>query len=315
VFQRYASGRYTLSDLRDYISKATDTTNRPQTRAGIHNLLKNPTYTGINRHGYYSRSKIQVKSQDEKLADVVEVEDCHAALIDKATFQNVQERLESNRPDKSGRAHPAFLFTGLLWCACGARYSAYRHSGGGKAVYYCTRRNNAGSCDSRSVYEPRIRESVLGPIEHLLSQLNQQDVRAAVRANLLETDRQERAKAQAGKHGLGDKLARLEKRLTTWLEMVGDGELPRSEYAKLRAEVEPQIAELQSQLAAQPHLALPDMEQFFALADALAGEPPDDTEWRGLVEGMVDRITISGHDINVVWKPEFQSLVEGVAEA
>jgi hypothetical protein len=181
-------------------------------------------------------------------------------------------------------------------------------------MYYCCRRNNAGDCDSRSVSERRIREKVLRPLELLLAQLNQQDVRAAVRAKLEESEQQERAKSQAVKQGLGDKLARLEKRLTTWLEMVGDGEMSREQYAKLRAEYEPQIEELQAQLAALSHLALPATEAIFSLAASYTPETLNDTGWRVLVEEFVARITIEGHDIRVEWQEWFKLLLEAVNE-
>jgi site-specific DNA recombinase len=319
-FKLYASGRYSLSDIRRYISEASDTEGRPQTRAGVHLMLKNRVYIGVNRHGFFAQSKIQIKTPAERLADVVVVEECHPSLIDKETFEKVQHRLESNRPQGSGRPRPVFLFTGLLWCACGSRYSGKRTGAGRQRItYYCQRRDNAGNCGNSSVGEARIREQVIGPIEKLLRQLNQEEVRAAVRSELMEIEKQEKAKSHAGKQGLGDELSRLEKRLTTWLEMVGDGEITREEYAKARAEVEPRIKELQAQLAARPHLALPDVEQFLALADALdivdgavtiAGEAVSDQWWRDVVEGSVAGIVVDGREIQVEWKPSFKGLLE-----
>jgi hypothetical protein len=56
------------------------------------------------------------------------------------------------------------------------------------------------------------------------------------------------------------------------------------------------------------------VQQLFELADALAGEPPDDQEWREIFEGVVDRIVIDGHDIKVIWKPDFAPLLAMVTE-
>jgi hypothetical protein len=68
---------------------------------------------------------------------------------------------------------------------------------------------------------------------------------------------------------------------------------------------------------------LPDMEQFFALADALEGDPPDDQEWREIIEGLVDKVVIEGSGdgrksqatIKVIWKPEFKSLLETTSQS
>jgi site-specific DNA recombinase len=314
LFEMYATGRQTLADLRDHIEHQSTTPMRPRTRAGVRRILVNPIYAGFISYGIRSRSGIVIKTKQQIKADAFEVKGQHPAIVDEVTFRKVQAMLQNNQPKGKGRPHSTFLFSGMIWCGCGYRLTA-KHTKPGTIMYYCCRRANAGDCDSRSVSERRIREKVLGPIEHLLSQLNQQDVRAAVRANLMENDQRERAKSHAVKQGLGDKLARLEKRLTTWLEMVGDGDMTREQYAKLRAEYEPQIEDLQAQLAARPHLVVPDMEAFFAIADALEGEPPDDQEWRDIIEGMVEKVIIEGHDIRVVWKDAFQPLMQAVSES
>jgi hypothetical protein len=166
-----------------------------------------------------------------------------------------------------------------------------------------------GDCQSHSVREGRIRAEVIPPIEALLGKFSQEDVRAAVRAELVRQQEDTKAIDQVTKMGAVETLERMEKRMQTWLEMVGDGEMSREQYAKLRAEYEPQIKELQAQLAARPHLALPDMEQFFAIADALEGVPPDDGEWREIIEGVLDRVVIEGHAIRVVWQEWFKPLL------
>ena len=313
LFEMYASGRHTLSDLRDHIDRRSATPQRPRTRAGIRRILMNPVYKGWISYGFRRRSGIVIKTKQQLMADAFEIKGQHPAIVSEEIFQKVQSMLRNNQPKGKGRPHSTFLFAGMTWCSCGYRATA-KTTGPGKVMYYCCRRNNAGDCDSRSVSERRIREKVLRPLELLLAQLNQQDVRAAVRAKLEESEQQERAKSQAVKQGLGYKLAWLEKRLTTWLEMVGDGEMSREQYAKLRAEYEPQIEELQAQLAALPHLALPATEAIFILAASYTPETLNDTGWRVLVEEFVARITIEGHDIRVEWQEWFKLLLEAVNE-
>jgi hypothetical protein len=46
----------------------------------------------------------------------------------------------------------------------------------------------------------------------------------------------------------------------------------------------------------------------------IEGEPLSVQTWREFIEGMVDRIIIEGHDINVIWKPEYAPLLKLVAE-
>jgi hypothetical protein len=153
---------------------------------------------------------------------------------------------------------------------------------------------------------------VLPPIEKLLAQLSREELRAEVRANLVAMQKAEQAASQEASQGLSARLARLERRLQGFTEMRADYELSREEYAKLRAEYEPQINELKAQLAARPHLALPDVEQLFAIADAIASDVVtnwDQQSWREMLEAVVERVIIEGHDIRVEWKPEFASLL------
>jgi site-specific DNA recombinase len=305
-FKMYAGGRYTLADLRDYINEASTSPNRPRTRAGVHNLLKNPTYAGINRHGYYSRSKIQVKSQDEKLAEIFEVEGCHQALTDKDTFQKVQVRMESNHPKASGRPHPTFLFTGLTWCGCGYRYSAKSTGGGKKINYYCVRRNDAGDCSNASISEPRIREAVLTPIMALMEQLSKEDVRKAVRAQLAS---QEHIRANGGQGDALKRQEKLESRLSNLEDDYLDRTISKERYLVKRDEI---LAELASLKPERPQAPAPDLDSLFALADALEGEPPDDQEWREIVEALIEKIVIEGKpaEVEVVWRDTFKPLFE-----
>jgi site-specific DNA recombinase len=303
--------------MRSYISQVSSSKDRPQTRAGVQLLLKNPAYAGINRHGYYARSKIQVKSRDERLAEVVEVDGCHEPLVDRDTFEKVQLRLESNRPQKSGRPHAAFLFTGVIWCACGSRYSGKRSGGGKRVTYYCGRRNNAGDCDSRSVSESRIREVVLTPIKHLLAQLKQKDLRKAVRAELVNEMEASRRSVHEVNEVLSDKLKRLESRLSRLEDGYFDEVISRDRYLTRRDEILVQIADINSSLGARARPVSVDFDQLYALAESITIETLDDQSWRALVESMVERIVIEDTGdgrkdppkINVHWKPEYVPII------
>lgn len=309
VFEMYASGKHTLADLRDYIKTASSSPKQPGTRAGVHHLLKNPVYAGTVRYGYWAKSRIQLKSKSERQEGVFEVSGHHPPLVDSDTFHKVQLRLQSNRPQGQGRPHAKFLFGGLVRCACGYRFSAKTARGGTQVNYYCVRKNDAGDCDSHSINENRIRAAVLRPIENVMAKLARESVRARVMDQLGQRQEEEQAKAQGELQGVADRLHRLGNRMQTWLEMVGDGEMDRAQYAQLRAEYGPQIVALKAKLSEQPQAEPPDTTRLSALADALAGEPPDDEEWREVVGAVLDSIVIKGRDIEVTWQEWFKPLL------
>jgi site-specific DNA recombinase len=309
MFTRYASGKCSLMDLRDFLNEA----GIKKSRYSIWYIIKNPVYLGLLPHGLNDRSPFKPK------AELHWTEGKHQPLTDQDTFGRVQTRLTDNKSRQKGEPAAKYLFSGLVYCGnCGAKYQARTFKRRGSKVYVdyrCNRKHGFGDCQASSVLESHIRDAVVPPIEKLISKLSQDDVRAAVRAELVRQQEDTMAADQVTKMGAADTLERLEARLSSLEDAFLDGDIAKDRYRARRDELAGQIKELQAQLATRPHMALPDVDQLFALADALEGEPPDDQEWREIIEGMVDRIIIEGRNIRVVWKDAFQPLMEAVSES
>ena len=309
IFRMYASGRHSLADLRDYIGRASTSSKKPQTRSGVHLLLRNPAYVGVVRHAVWADSEIQVKSKAERLAEVFEVQSDYEPLIDRETFDKVQQRMQNNQHRRRGGPHSPFLFAGMIRCACGHRYTG--HQIRGKITYYCGRKNDAGDCDGRSVNESRIRDAVISPMQGLMATLNQEDVRAAVRAEVQQQVDAASAAAQQGQDSLRETVQRLESRLSALEDAFLDGDITRDRYTFRRDEITAHIKESREQSTEHPHVDAPDIEYLLARADAIKVEDWDDSTWREIIEGMVEGIVIHGHAIEVCWKPEYAGLVDG----
>ena len=169
--------------------------------------------------------------------------------------------------------------------------------------------------------ESRIRQAVIPPIERLLGQLSQADLRVAVRAELGRQQEDSAAADQVARAGLVDRLRKLEARLTQWEDLYGDGEMPRERFIQRRDEVFPQIEELRAQLAAQPQVVMPNLDQLFAFAENLTVADLDNEAWRQIIQGLVYRVVIEGAEddgrkapaeIRAEWKPQFRPLLERV---
>jgi site-specific DNA recombinase len=310
AFRMYASGRRSLLNVRDYVNQNSSSPKRPKTRPGIHHMLRNPVYVGQVRHGFLAKSQIQLKSKAERLAEVFTTEGLHQPLVDLDTFERVQARLKANQPKASGRPRAKFLFSGLIWCACGYRASPHP-SGKGKILYYCVRANSAGDCDARSIGETRIIAVVLPPIQALIKSLNQDDLRAQVRANLVEMHQAEQEVVRKATQALSDRLNRLENRLSQWEDMVADGEMTRERFVQRRDEILPQIKELQAQLAEQPQVYTPNLDHLFDMVDTISVDDLDSLAWREIIEAVVEKIIINGRDIEVIWKAQYAPLFSG----
>jgi site-specific DNA recombinase len=167
MFKRYVTGKHSLRDLRDFMNE----NGHIITKQSLLNILKNPTYTGVVRQGYFSRSTLMAGPKE-----VREVKGLHQALVDEATFEKVQAKRKANRSRANGGTAPKYLFSGLTFCGgCGGRYTASwtgRDRSKQHIYYFCNRSRDAGDCKAHSIKESLIRDAVLPPLQALLERLD-----------------------------------------------------------------------------------------------------------------------------------------------
>ena len=318
MFERYASGKHSLSDLLHYLNE----NDYLKSRGAVSYMLKNPVYLGVVQHGRFARSQFMPKPE------VTESQGKHRPLVDRETFDKVQERLATNKNRARGGVRPKYMFSGLIHCAgCGHKYvgrTSAGHGGRHWIQYRCNRRQSFGDCNSHSVFETRVREVVMPPIETLLSRLSEQDVWAAVREEFAQQEESTRASTQQTREGLAETQRRLEVRLSRLEDQYLDADLSRDRYLIRRDEITAELREIQGQLAEQPKIVVPDIEPVLAIAESITLGTLDDQAWRQIIEAMVDRIVIEGPSteadgrrspaaIRVVWKPEYELLLALVA--
>ncbi|MBU2702122.1 site-specific DNA recombinase [Sporomusaceae bacterium BoRhaA] len=130
--------------------------------SSIHNLLTNMTYTGtfISMKKRYKKVGIKTKIKMERPKDEW-ISIPVPPIIDKITFERVQQHLKANKATpRKPLAYP-FLLSGILFCGvCGCRMLTHHclfRNGTYKAYYQCAtqryaNRRNAGiTCESRTL--------------------------------------------------------------------------------------------------------------------------------------------------------------------
>jgi site-specific DNA recombinase len=303
LFALYAAGNVSLYGLTDFLNNKR---HRVLTRAAVWNLLKNPAYIGMVRHGKWSHSKFTPKPE------VTLTKGLHPVIVDAATFEKVQARLKSNSRIR-GKAglKPSFLFAGLVYCGnCGRRYTGHRNPRE-RIYYYCNRKVMAGDCTAGGIDERRIREVVLGPLDVLFGKLQKDKLRKLVRDELRLQEAAIEATEQVTRAELEAAHARLNMKLTRIEDLYLDGTLSKDRYLERREGTQTELEAIKAQLAARPKALRPDTDQLFAIADALNETPPDDQEWREIVAEMVERVVI-GKTVEVHWKPLWQPVIATV---
>jgi len=136
-------------------------------RTTVYKVLTNEAYTGTlvwaGRQGYAA-----ARSGEPP----VRVENAWPAIIDRETFQTVQQKMASKRPEIS---HPrtvpsVYLLSGMLFCSCGRAMMGHSSKSGRYHYYLCSRNHKQGNeaCDARKLPREKLEKVV---VEHIRSDI------------------------------------------------------------------------------------------------------------------------------------------------
>jgi site-specific DNA recombinase len=176
AFDLGATGEHTITTITDVLedaglrSRATRTRpSKPLSRSTVHRILRDDYYLGIvTRKG--------VKRQGR-----------HPALIDQATFEQVQKVLDGHRAsgDRSHKHH--HYLKGSLFCVCGKRLGYGRHRGkcGGVYDYFSclSRVQRGGRCGAPYFPVERTEKAI---VRRYKRETLKPDVQAIVRQSVRE---------------------------------------------------------------------------------------------------------------------------------
>lgn len=228
LFTRYAEGTISIRNLRDEASARGLTTRKGRKVQGnaIHKMLQHKAYIGVVEWG-----------------DIV-VPGIHEPLIDKTTFQRVQDIMNGRHATKAKPATELdFLYKGLFTCGrCGCQISVQRTKG--HAYYACS---GARGCPRPTIREELITEAIA---ERLSRMSIRPDVLKMLRQALLESNlelsdfrKSELSKLKARQDDLERKLQRLyEDHLQ---DVIG-----KNTYSSLRGQWELELAQVESLIQA-----------------------------------------------------------------
>ena len=143
----------------------------------ISRMLRNPFYIGTLILGKSKRRSINGKSVPVPKEDRYMFINAHEPIIDKQTFQLVQEIIK-NRPldnyrGKKDQTRPN-IFAGMLYCAdCGKKLTS-NQGRPGNTRYICKTYNTYGTsqCTSHAVSERDVKFAVLDFLEHCKKNLS-----------------------------------------------------------------------------------------------------------------------------------------------
>ena len=140
-------------------------------------ILRNDFYIGTLTLGKTKRRAINGKKIEQPEENYYKFEDAHEPIVDKKTFQLVQEEiLERTRTRFRGRKvrDRDNIFIGVLWCAdCESRMTSAGHTQNTR--YVCSLYNMLGTnfCSCHSVTESELKDILIYFLEHCRDNLSE----------------------------------------------------------------------------------------------------------------------------------------------
>ncbi len=157
IFDRYAEGQ-TEKEIIDWLNEQgiRTTKKKPFSKSSLATLLHNEKYIGVYIYGD------------------IRIEDGMPALVDRDTFDRVQELMKINRRAPSHTwTHAEYILTDKLFCGkCGSPMvgeSGFSHTGAKHSYYSCVGKRKKKTCDKKPVRQDWIEGEVLKATREVLA--------------------------------------------------------------------------------------------------------------------------------------------------
>lgn len=284
IFKEYASGRSLTSITNDLIREGVRTYYGLFTYNTIRTILDNVVYLGIIKH------------KDQEYPGL------HEAIIDRETFDKVQERLEYQRKNDVDHLHfsqKTSLITGLCYCADCKRKMIITHGWKRKDGTYnryltCNKKREVG-CNNRNYRVDHIEEYILSQIRKLTLD---PEYFKSVRSTAPETNVRERIEI------LEERIQGNETKVSRLMDLYAVGGI---DLTQIKAKIEDITLETDT-LTAQIEKLKKDAgtktddevkELVYSLDQFI--EKDDVEKTHTVVAALINRIECNGDEITIYW--------------
>ncbi|MHA1814091.1 MAG: recombinase family protein [Candidatus Thorarchaeota archaeon] len=245
IFDRYAQGE-SVPQIVKALNHEGVLTNKGRRWAPkrLYDILRNRIYCGDTTVG---RLYLDATDKHSPGDNPVTVEDTHAPLVDKATFERVQEMLDAkseNHAMARWEASP-YLLSGLVRCGLCGRHMCGTSAKGGKYHYYtCQQYYHEGkeACRGIRIPKKKLESFVLTRVRDVI--LDDDNLRTLV--EMVNEELQARnGQAEQVVNTVNEQLHALRKRLDCHYDALETGELTIADLAPRIKELRESIARLE----------------------------------------------------------------------
>ncbi len=253
-------------------------------------LLKNQVYIGHMAQGKrevvsFKTKRRQVIPSDEWII----VKNTHEPIVDRETWERVQQRLESAKTSKSHNSvrnnnrDEVSLFSGLIRCAdCGSlmHYTQRGHNGKTRETYRCGRYVNygKGQCSTHSIPLDTLKEVVLADIRRyaILAEKDEETLIGRLMASSAKDRNREHDGCKAKIRDLKKRAATVDRAIKQLFEEKLAGNVPESIFKRLMGDYEAEQSNLSAEIASSE-----------IKLDTAAMDESVTSKWINLIRGFI----------------------------
>ncbi len=221
LFEFYATGEYSLKELRDKMTslRLTSRTGKVLTVSNIQAILKNPFYY----RAFYFNGELH--------------QGIHKPAIAKKLFDKCQEVM-AQKAHKTKRGKTGYVFRSLLKCGeCGCSITSETHKG--HNYYRCTKKK--GKCSQRYIHEEFLAEQ----ISKIIQKVSLPSAWTKKMIAKLDEENEENVQAdRAFAQNLKSQIAELNEKLDKLLDLQLSGVIFTEEYTAKKQKILKQKIEI-----------------------------------------------------------------------
>lgn len=206
----------------------------------IARVLKNPRYKGtlvVNRfHRNFEEKRVEKKPREEWVTQ----DDAFEAIVDKETWEKVNERLEAKRANDKGKKISRDPMGGKMFCCeCGS--PLWRHRSNGYYSWYCSQKMSRGksSCIGSSISDKKFK-GILKDLSEDLVVIHRDAIRSSI-LSWLESVKSSLSSENDNSKYLKE-LERLKTQEKRLVDKYVDGMISEEIYDKKYSEIKASIA-------------------------------------------------------------------------
>ncbi len=305
IFSMYLAGHGYGSIAKALAAKGyTTRTGKPFAKNSMHDILLNEKYAGTYVFNKSSNINGKRNSHPTSSPDLIRVENAIPAIISKADFLAVQEKMKKNKQAPGHYSQTVnYILAGKIFCGlCGSAMIGHRANYKLKdgtikhrAYYICghRQRNTVEACKLKMIDKQMLEDGVIEVIKHYILA---DDMREKLAKEIAAAYQEITQESTGSKSALIKAQAAAERRLNNLYTIIEDGNADDFDFARLKA-VKAELLQLKQKLAdVETNSRLPALgpEQILAILNNFQEKitEGDTVSRQALIDLFIHRVTV-----------------------